>query len=216
MAHIFPDWLLKNPHRPPNDLQGDRLPGKIYEAVGYVTHRWEGVEAQLSVLFSQFLGGGAGQPSLSAIRAYGAILGSGARMDMLVAAIETALWHEPNKKAQYESIIGLIGVCRRLAALRNAIAHGTVISKMEETVMVIYQRPASPRNYFIVPTFTSTSKTSQIGYPKTWYSSATIRMIGDAMEMASDNVFGCNNSAVITCTKEDSLEGWSIKASYFA
>src|ERR1700730_18176139 len=119
-----PAWLINNPHRPPNDSVGDAAPSTIYAAAGQLTHTWEMVETTLMMLFAVLSGSTTAAPMI----AFGSIIGSGARADMILAAstVSFLTTPDPNEYKQ-KALLKIINQSRRFGALRNVIAHGMVV-----------------------------------------------------------------------------------------
>ena len=114
-------WEVK----PPSD-DGDREIDVLYAAVGRALSRWEELEEDLADLFSGLVGSTAGVHDFSnpACRAYGSIPNFNTRADMLSAAA-AAFFENVDRPHLESSYNELIKLCRRFAARRNDIAHGT-------------------------------------------------------------------------------------------
>jgi hypothetical protein len=107
------EWLIKAPHRPANSKTAISHRDVLYSAIGRVLTQWELLETVLASEFQSLIG----TTRNSALRAYGSVLASGTRCDMLLSAAEIEL---PGDE--------LIGDIRRAAAARNLLAHGVVVS----------------------------------------------------------------------------------------
>ena len=102
---------------------GDSDPNEIYLMVGRALTRWETVEEHLGQIFALLIG--LQEPSLAAVRAFGAIATNRGRADMLGAAAEIyfADYSDPALKETFRT---LMVETAGFAARRNEIAHGAV------------------------------------------------------------------------------------------
>ena len=108
---------------------GHDSPDPIYLAVGKALTAWEGLEADLGYLFAVFSAGNDHAHSLPAIRAFGAVNGTGTRKDMINFA-SAAFFAERSDRAQCENFQAelktLMTSYTGWSARRNDIAHGYV------------------------------------------------------------------------------------------
>jgi hypothetical protein len=84
----------------PHPKRGDKRASTTYEAVGRALTQWEYLETRLAELFSQLVGGewpADDVPYTPAVRAYGSVLGSAARMTMIEAAAKAHFQVYPNE-----------------------------------------------------------------------------------------------------------------------
>jgi hypothetical protein len=107
---------------------GDADATLTYAAIGKAMTSWEKAEEVMAFLFSVLVGGG--DDALPAVRAYGAVKTSLARLDMVAAAAEAFFFQRPepeadNKKIEKE-VDTAINAMKNFAARRNEIAHGQV------------------------------------------------------------------------------------------
>lgn len=118
--------------RPPAREKGDEDADEIYRAMGSALSTWEMVEDVFATLFQELVD----SESIAAKRAYGAVVASGGRRDLLKAAAEV-YFHihkiDDDFRATFKNLIehfNLAGV------RRNEIAHGHVITlfHMEEEI----------------------------------------------------------------------------------
>lgn len=114
------EWLITSPHRPPNSSTAISHRDALYAAIGRVLTAWEVLETLLAGVFQQLVG----TDHRSAMRAYGSILASGSRCDMLNAAAEVELSGDA-----LNTFLTCIDDVRRLSATRNLVAHGVVVSQ---------------------------------------------------------------------------------------
>jgi hypothetical protein len=168
-----PNWLLVQPHRPPNDTVGDASPDPIYVSVGKITSAWEGVESSLALIFSQLIQSPAGA---IAVRAFGAVAGSSSRCDMIEAAIEAKIATSRSLSTNSDELSKQIGIVRKLSSLRNIIAHGYVVSEKDGAFLGRLP-PFETGPYFLTPAMYNTRKTTAKMGAKIWYSSNTLEEI---------------------------------------
>ena len=116
------DWLIKGPHRPPNTTIGDETTDPIFQSVGTLLTVWEHLETMLAIQFGDLCSHDESQ-NWTAVRAYGSVLASGTRCDMLLAAAEQDM--APEGLSSFRTYISDV---RKLASLRNIVAHGMTIS----------------------------------------------------------------------------------------
>jgi hypothetical protein len=98
----------------------------VLRFLGRAITQWEYLEAKLAELFSQLVGGewpSDGAPYHPAVRAYGSVLGSAARLTMIEEAAKAHFQWYPNPALE-RRLKDLIGTeCRNFASKRNNIAH---------------------------------------------------------------------------------------------
>lgn len=97
----------------------------IYLAVGRALDAWEGLEDEIASLFAILVGVENYRGFSPAKAAYGAVIGSGTRMDMVKQAADTALLDEKNAGI-LKRIKDHMNLCGKYSARRNEIAHGRV------------------------------------------------------------------------------------------
>ena len=138
--------------RPPIPESGDTDEADVYRAVGEALSRWERLEEQLAMLFIAFIG--AGQDTDAARRAYGAILKTSDRREMMLAAA-VAHFHEhpnPGLENDFKKIINTIGDA---SGRRNDIAHGIV----RPYGMYFVVPEGRSETFLLFPSFASTKST---------------------------------------------------------
>jgi hypothetical protein len=74
--------------RPPIPEKGARSPKPLYQAVGQAITHWELVEQAIGGLFTFVTTGKFYDASSPALRAYGSIVGTSARINMVKAAVD--------------------------------------------------------------------------------------------------------------------------------
>lgn len=177
---LLPDWAIHPPRRPANDHEGDRLPDTLYSAVGRLAHAWEVTESSLASLFMEMVEA----PSSSAQFAYGAIIGSAARCDMIAAAAKGYVFRKKDlysPELKLSDITKYIEAARRLGGLRNLCVHSVVVRDVPETGFFLQLEPTGPASYFITPALYNTSKTGEHMRPSVWYASETVEIIRGAI-----------------------------------
>ena len=169
-------WVYTNPYRPPNDDQAVMHRDVLYAAIGRVLTQWEILETVLAAQFQNLIG----SKKVSALRAYGSILASGSRIDMLDAVAEIEMEGDVLKTCKT-----LLQDIRRLAATRNLLAHGVVVSVTEEGWPSDDPRMDTKGPFLLLPAPYNTSK-FKIGEtgPVYAYSALTIEAIGREVQKA--------------------------------
>lgn len=181
----LPPWLKDSPHRPPNDTVGENSADPLHLSVGRLLHTWEIAEQSLAVLFMVLTESRSG----AAIRAFGAVIGSGTRCDMIDAAIEIFSLR-PDREFDESSAYFITKTARRLAGLRNLVAHSSVVNDNGDSFQIqqSYYDDANLK-LFVSPAIYNTKKTTQIGYPKVWYNSATIDQMTMVINGFQNHIF---------------------------
>jgi len=155
----------------PHPKRGDRKATTTYAAVGQALSQWEGLETKLAELFSQLVGGewpgGDERPYHPAVRAYGSVLGSAARLTMIEEAAKAHFhWHpNPGLERRLKDFIGT--QCRNFATKRNNIAHGVVDIRFSDTNRL-------KMGYWLVPSLYASKKNPLDGPNAYAYTSAEI------------------------------------------
>lgn len=174
-----PDWLVKSPHRPPNDTVGDEHRADLYHATGRLTAAWERLEFGFSLLWAALT---KIENAFVASATYGTVIASGARINMLRAAAETALVDD---EASLERVKEFLDIGVRLGAVRNLIAHGMIVIEREKfwQSALDYQPDEDGASYFITPALYNTGKTDPRGKPKILYNSGTVHIVTGAINV---------------------------------
>ncbi len=138
----------------PRPKCGDKNVNTTYAAVGRALTQWEYLEAKLAELFSQLVGGewsGDGAPYHPAVRAYGSVLGSSARLTMIEEAAKAHFQWYPNPALE-KRLKDVISIeCRMFAGKRNNIAHGIVDLRFSNP-------PKLKLGHWLVPSLYATKK----------------------------------------------------------
>ena len=118
-------------------------------------HSGRELETKLAELFSQLVGGewpgGDETPYHPAVRAYGSILGSAARLTMIDEAAKAHFQWYPNPALE-KRLKDFIGTeCRNFATKRNNIAHGVVDLRFSDP-------PKLKIGYWLVPSLYASKK----------------------------------------------------------
>jgi hypothetical protein len=162
-------WDIRGP-----SPTGDESEEAMFVAVGRALSNWEHLEEDLADLFSFLVGSqelvhDAGDP---ASRVYGVVPTFNIRADMLDAAANVFFMNNPSAMLQRE-YKDSIAQCRRYAARRNEIAHGT--SEFQ-----------GDRSYFLVPGYYNLRKNIDDGTPRYRYCSTEIQYYAERFaELAS-------------------------------
>lgn len=107
---------------PPNLFEGEADENAIYTAVGEALSSWERLEGVVSQVFATVVSAGLDDATaLPALRAYGAVTGSFSRNEMVKAAANAALSHQPEVLSNLK---GSLDEMNHFASRRNEIAHG--------------------------------------------------------------------------------------------
>jgi hypothetical protein len=143
------EWLIKQPYRPENSDTAVSHRDVLYAAVGRVLTAWEILETLLAGEFQRLVG--TDRPS--ALKAWGSIVSSKARVDAILAAADVEF--SGDELARYKRCMEDV---KLLGGARNLIAHGTVYYR--DGVDWISDDPRSePRGPFILgPAPYNTSK----------------------------------------------------------
>jgi len=102
------------------ETDGADSPEGLYRSVGAALSSWEAAEEVLARLFSVLVGAPFSQ---GIARAYGSVISSTARVDMLRQVIEAA---HPTGGDEMQAHLKVMDRIRELASRRNEIAHGIV------------------------------------------------------------------------------------------
>jgi len=150
--------MSKNPwdvREPPSPL-GDPDERALFDAVGRALTAWETVEIECAKLFAVFV---ATRRKYTyhdaAVRAYGAIIGTVNRRNMLEFAAESFFSGRQIKRASFQKrSTDLINEYKDFSARRNEIAHGLVRR------IFIKRKDGSPRlvGMYLIPSFYNPKK----------------------------------------------------------
>jgi hypothetical protein len=153
--------------RPPIPEKGESRAEPLFQAVGKAISCWGHVEQSIALLFTFVTTEKYYDASAPALRAYGSITGTGARIEMVRAAVEG--W------AQKYPLCPLIGNCYELlkecghwSSRRNDIAHGQVDCLLD----------AIPNGWMLFPGLHDTKKRSIEGKSKYRYTVEHIEQFG--------------------------------------
>jgi hypothetical protein len=111
------EWLIKSPHRPANSDSGISHRDVLYAAVGRVLSAWELLETLLAWDFQRLIG----TNEIAALRAWGSIASSKARIGMIVAAADIKL--TGGQLARHRRCMEDVNL---ISGGRNLVAHGLV------------------------------------------------------------------------------------------
>jgi len=170
----------RHPWEPPFALKGDSSEDDLFKAVGRALTDWEFVEEVLARVYAALMRSDLYSPN-PAIRAYGAIIGSKARIDMIRAAGDAYMTLPYTGTAVFpaqarEMFRPLLDECVEWANRRNDIAHGRVWGADHS------------REYFLFPALYSTKKW-RLGQPPTYrYTSVEIRTFSAAFQDLYDRL----------------------------
>jgi hypothetical protein len=145
--------------------QGNQVAKDIFSSVGYALSEWEQCETSFAALYTIFVKPTGG--THTAFRAYGAVMSSGSRRDMIAAAAEAFFATFPDN-ALPERVSALLKLYQDAAGRRNDIAHAVVMS---EPLVV----GASPI-YFLIPSFHASRKTGVMPPFETKYRYSTVEI----------------------------------------
>jgi hypothetical protein len=144
--------------RPPIPERGESRAEPLFQAVGKAISCWEHVEQSIASLFTFVTTGKYHDVSAPALRAYGSISGTGARIEMVRAAVES--WAQQYPECP---LIGncyeLLNECSKWSSRRNDIAHGQV-DCLVDTI---------PNGWMLFPGLHDTKKRSIQGISKYRY-----------------------------------------------
>jgi hypothetical protein len=143
-------WEVRDPS-PMGDV--DEKP--VFDAVGRALTAWETVEIECARLFAVLVS--TRQKKLyhaAAVRAYGSIVGTHSRSNMLQLAAESYFATRPAKRSSFEKrCANLIGEYKQYSDRRNEIAHGLV----RRIFLKKGQRPVAIGIY-LIPSFFNPKK----------------------------------------------------------
>ena len=138
---------------------GDGDDNAIFNAVGRALTEWETVEVECAKLFAVFVSTRHKRTyHAPAVRAYGSIVGTRSRKNMLQLAAETYFANRKTKKAAFEEQFAkLIGEYDQYSNRRNEIAHGFVkqiaLTKRHKAI-----------GYYLLPSFYNPKKFKKGGF----------------------------------------------------
>lgn len=189
----FAKWLNTKPFRPPNATTGDPNYSTIAEKIGTLTTVWEVNECLLAHVF--FLMCDA--RNHSAIRGFGAVIGSGARCDMVLAAAEYFLTDNAKKPREEQAVdelrLGevrrLLDVFRRISALRNVAAHSVIVTRSKTEVSTAFRRQGAGE-FLLAPALYNTGKTEPQGQPKIFWNAEGLELIIEQAEVLQFHLWG--------------------------
>jgi hypothetical protein len=138
--------------RPPLPETGEQSAEPLYLAVGKAITCWEHVEQSMAGLFTFVTTGKYHDVSGPAVRAYGSISGTGARIQMVKAAVESWDRQYPNCPL-IPNCDELLKECAHWSSRRNDIAHGQVDCLLD----------ALPNGWMLFPGLYDTKKRSLRG-----------------------------------------------------
>jgi hypothetical protein len=144
--------------RPPIPEIGESRAEPLFQAVGRAISHWEHVEQSIATLFSFITTGKFYDLSGPALRAYGSISGTGARVEMVRAAVES--WAQQYPQCPLiPNCNQLLKECSNWSSRRNEIAHGQVDCLVD----------AIPNGWMLFPGLFDTKKRSVQGKSKYRY-----------------------------------------------
>jgi hypothetical protein len=136
---------------------GDEVARELYVSVGYALTQWELSESSLGTLFAAFVKptGGNHIP----YRAFGNLLSSGSRRDMVLEAAETYFTYFPNEEL-FDKIEKTMRLYSDGSRRRDQIAHGVVMGdtvSINPPKFIYFLRPSfyASRNLAVLPPFKS-------------------------------------------------------------
>jgi len=138
---------------PPFPTEGDKLQDTTFASVGRALTAWEGFEVQLANLFAAICG--AGDDTLSAVRAYGSVISFKGRSAMVKAAAVAYFHRFPNDKLA-AALTSLLNDANKFSARRNEVAHG----------VVLFLRSAPDSGFALQPAIYASSKNLLVGGPQ--------------------------------------------------
>src|ERR1019366_5663736 len=133
---------------------GDKKSSTTCEAIGRALTQWEYLESKLAELFAVLVSAEwetSETPTDPAIRAYGSIVGTAARLTMIDEAAKAYFRIYKNKVLEKKLSDFITTECRPFAGQRNNIAHGIVEIFFSST-------PKLKLGYWLVPSFYGTKK----------------------------------------------------------
>lgn len=128
----------------PREAHGDPGCVELYHSVGYALSLWEVMESALGELYVTIIQ----SESRTALAAYGSVVASSGRIDMVVAAAEADV-SDAGKAIVPEIRQVVVKEIGKLAGRRNEIAHGHVAG---------FDLSDAPTEYFLVPPDYNTRK----------------------------------------------------------
>lgn len=141
----------------PNPRVGDPDKDTVFAAVGRALSEWEKLEGHMALIFEHLVSGD--RISLPAIRAYGSVLTSRGRGEMISAAADAVFFLSPNAglKKELDKLVETVG---RFAGRRNEIAHGIVNGYYpDRKPFTSSRKPPEMKGYVLGPSEYSTNKT---------------------------------------------------------
>ncbi len=135
--------------RPPIPKKGSRSAKVIHTAVGDALTAWEFLEMEYAGVFDVLMG--VKTPSHASHRAYGAVMVSSTRREMLAAAAEAFFSVFPDTNAEKETT-DVIKLHEKLAPRRNDIAHGIVQAFSSRLAHL----PNAKETWCLFPAYTTT------------------------------------------------------------
>ena len=186
----MPDILDPNPFaKPPKATSGDVNATDIYTSVGFSLHSWENCEIACATIYSALVMPASDNHTL--MRAYGVIVSSSTRREMIEASCEAYFLLHKNEelRSRTSKLLNLYGTA---ASRRNEIAHGVVSATSQFRVVNKVAVPI-PNRWFLGPAIFSTKKNTKLSFatdgaietgPKYRYSTAEIgKFIKDISEL---------------------------------
>lgn len=168
---------------PPIPEKGARSPEPVYQAIGKAITHWELVEQAIGGLFTFVTTGKFYDASGPALRAYGSIVGTSARINMVKAAVES--WSQQYPTCPHlDNCYALLSECERGSARRNDIAHGRVDRLLD----------AVPNGWMLFPGFYNTKKRSIEGKSKYAYTVEHIERYASAFLNLHDRMNECTSA----------------------
>ena len=154
---------------------GDPIEDAVYQSVGMALTGWEFVEEALAEIFSLLVGDDNLYRNRSpAVLAYGAIIGSGSRVEMIEAAAKGYFVTSPNEGLQ-SRLKALLTRAGRFGARRNEIAHGRL-------------QLTGELGWFLYPAFYNSKKNPAAGTPTYRYSAKEIHIYRERFEELYDDL----------------------------
>ena len=172
---------------------GDSTESLIFEAVGRVLSKWEGLVADLTSVFAVFAGRDESWHYNPAVRAFGSVQGATAKSEMVQQAGE-ALFHHFERQRNVdcdEFRAGLRGLLREYngwSARRNDVAHGYVT----ESQMPDYSKDDQPivSTYLLCPSHSASRKWPMDWEPVYQYRADEIEQFGASFDELAERVRG--------------------------
>ena len=136
--------------RPKNNLTGDSISDSLYAAVGKALSCWETVEIAMTSLFTVIVQSKSDVASRAALRIYGGISSTNAKIDALRNGGEVFFNQPGIPKALHSSFRKLMNNYSSASTLRNEIAHGLVCRHNQDKHEV--------EGYFLIPNIFNTRR----------------------------------------------------------